>query len=63
MLRARYGAKGKELLNMAQLYDKYLAWHNTNYRETPDEHAKKQAALASAIAGASKRVSLGRQLI
>ena len=51
MLRARYGAKGKEILNVAQMYDYYIAWHNTNYLETADDGAKEEAALASALAG------------
>ena len=51
VLRARYGAKGKELLNLARMYDKYVAWHNTNYFDTPDDSAKERAALASAVAG------------
>ena len=52
-MRLRYGAKGKEILNVARMYDKYIAWHNTNYLTTPDDDAKKRAALASAIAGVS----------
>ena len=52
-MRARYGAKGKEILNVAHMYDMYIAWHNTNYLETPDDAAKVEAALASALAGAS----------
>ena len=51
MLRARYGAKGKEILNLARLYDKYISWHNTNYMDTPDDSAKEQVALVSAVAG------------
>ena len=51
VLRARYGAKGKELLNLARMYDKYVMWHNTNYMDTPDDSAKERAALASAVAG------------
>ena len=55
MLRARYGAKGKEIFNIARLYDNYVAWHNTNYLETSDQEAKDQAALASALAGEAFR--------
>ena len=51
VLRAWYGAKCKELLNMAQMYDKYCAWHNTNYIDTPDEASREAAALSSALAG------------
>ena len=58
VLRARYGAKGKEILNVAHMYDKYIAWHNTNYLETADEAAKAKAALASALAGAFEPVRL-----
>ena len=50
VLRARYGAKGKEILNQARLYDCYVRWHNTNYINTPDEAGKATAALANALA-------------
>ena len=33
------------------MYDFYVAWHNTNYLDTPDEEAKHRAALANALAG------------
>ena len=58
VLRARYGAKGKEILNVAQMYDYYIAWHNTNYLETADDGAKEEAALASALAGVCAPASL-----
>ena len=51
VLRARYGAKGKELFNIARMYDMYVAWHNTNYLDTPNQEDKDRAALASALAG------------
>ena len=50
VLRAAFGNKGQGLLECAQLFDSYKAWHDATHLETPNDAARESVALKLAQA-------------
>ena len=49
LLRAAFGNKGQQILECAQLFDAYKAWHDATHLDTPDDDACEAVALRLAL--------------
>ena len=49
VMRAAFGNKGQQLLECAQLFDAYVAWHDATHLETPTDADCEKVALKLAV--------------